>query len=115
MNQVFLFISLSLLFFSCNESPKLDRTGILTPDQMTSALIEIHLCEGKVSHTFFTGDSAKYYYLSLEKLAFKKLGITKEQYEKSYSFYAKQVEELDNIYTRVVDSLSLREQLKRYY
>lgn len=115
MKQVFLLIASLVLIFSCNKSEKINREGILTPEQMTNALIHIHLCEGKVSHTFFTGDSAKLYYLNLENAAFKKMGITKAQYEKSYAFYSNQVEEFDDIYTRVVDSLSLREQLKKYY
>lgn len=115
MKQVFLLVSVLTIFFSCDKKQSVDRTGILTPEQMTNALIHVHLCEGKVSHSFFAGDSAKLFYLTLEKEAFTKLGITKAQYEKSYAFYTAHVEEFDEIYTKVVDSLSLREQLKKYY
>lgn len=102
-------------FFSCEKKDLYDRTGILTPDQMTNALIQVHLCEAKVGHSFYSGDSSKLYYASLEKEAFSKLGITNVQYAQSHAFYTAHLVEFDDIYTRVVDSLSLRQQLKKYY
>jgi hypothetical protein len=85
--------------------------NLLSPADMTKALIEVHTLEARIQeHTYNLLDSAQVAYQDAEKKLFQKLKITYKQYKNSYDYYMKeQPEALDNIYVVVIDSLRKRE------
>lgn len=96
-----------LISCSKNESAKLSK------DEMVDIIIRIHLAEAKVSNSYLPSDSALMYYKTMEDSIFGKYNTTKKVYDSSYVYYMKNIEEMDIIYSRVVDSLSLKESLKK--
>lgn len=86
---------------------------MLEENKMVSILTRIHIAEAKVSTSYLPTDSALSYYKVLEDTIFKNYGTSRKQYQESYKFYIKNPELIDKVYTRVVDSLSLREAIKK--
>lgn len=101
------FVIGALLFSCSNDNRKPDN--LIDEQKMSEMLVRIHLAESKSSNSMLPSDSAIFYYKTLEDSIFTKYGVSKEQYIESYMYYMKNVEKMDKIYTRVIDSLSMRE------
>lgn len=79
---------------------------------MVNILIDIHLIEAKVNHLKIKNrDSSAAVYTALQDQVFKEHKVSQKQYVKSYIYYKANAHLLDNIYSRVVDSLSLRQKI----
>lgn len=75
-------------------------------------MTEVHLLEAKIAQLpIRPTDSIQAVYEHYEKLLFKDLGITKEQYENSFNYYVDNPSEFEKVYNVVVDSLMQREKL----
>lgn len=85
--------------------------GIMTKEQMVSFLIDLHIMEGKISVARFPNDSVKAIFPRIEEELFEKHNISDSVYFKSYQYYLNHMFDMEEIYTAVVDSLSLRERI----
>ncbi len=66
--------------------------------------------EAKVSNIPVNRDSTLKIASYLETLTFDKLGIADSVFKKSYDYYLDRPNEMEKIYTVLIDSLNLREQ-----
>lgn len=81
---------------------------------MAKVLAEIHLLEVKIGQiTIQPTDSIQAVYDHYEKLLFEDLGITSEQYDRSFDYYVDNPAEFEKVYNVVVDSLMQKEKLAR--
>ncbi|NJL15097.1 MAG: DUF4296 domain-containing protein [Microscillaceae bacterium] len=81
---------------------------------MVQLLIDLHLAEAKIiERRYREQDSAHWDYHQEEKKIFRLYRVDSSQYAQSYAFYAKNAEQLKQIYAAVVDSLSYRENIAR--
>ncbi len=109
--MLFLFI-----IFSCWACEKKDTApeGVLPKARMVSFLIDMHIAEARINDLSLRRDSSERFFKVVEDSLFKKHGIPNDTvYLKSYEYYLKDVQGLDDIYSAVVDSLSLRERLSK--
>lgn len=105
-----LFLTVLVIVFACNSNEQPE--GLLQKEEMVKAMIEIHLLEAKIDELSFRPvDSVDLVYYHYEKLLFEELGITQDQYELSYNYYANHPSEFEKVYNVVVDSLMQREKL----
>ena len=104
-------LALVLILLSCSSDSVPE--GILPEDKMVKLLIKIHIAEAKIATSYLPGDSSIRQYKVFEDSAFKSEGTDKATYENSYKYYGANPERLDKIYSIVVDSLSLREALRK--
>lgn len=105
-----------LLLLGCWACKQKNTTpeGILPKDKMVSFLIDMHIAEARINDLSLRRDSAERFFKIVEDSLFRKNGITNDSiYIKSYEYYLRDVEGLDEIYSAVVDSLSLRERLSK--
>jgi hypothetical protein len=107
------FLTITFLFLSScinNETPK----DILAKDKMISLLIDIHLAEAKSSFSTLQGNDSIYSYFRILKdsIMIKHKTDTVE-FNKSFNYYVSNPVKMEEIYAAVVDSLSLRETLKK--
>ncbi len=84
---------------------------IMPPEQMISYLVDLHLAEASVQNLRLKRDSAKVIFAAREKYLLKEHQITDSLFIKSYNYYLRHPDKLEEIYGAVVDSLSLRESL----
>lgn len=78
---------------------------------MVNVLIDIQLTEGMVSALPIAYDSSQNLYTLLEKDVFIKHGVEDSVFFNSMIFYLKDAGKMDQIYSRVIDSLVVRESI----
>ncbi len=77
---------------------------------MVAALTEIYLSEQKVNRLGIPRDSAEREFERFKQVIFKNIGISDSIFKRSFDYYMDRPAEMEEIYTALVDSLSLREQ-----
>ena len=100
-----------LAVVSCGGSEKPEQ--LLDREQMVAYLIDLHLTEAAITNIREKPDSAKYLFRIFEEDLQKQHNITDTAFVASYNYYLQNPDELQIIYTAVVDSLSLRQSLDR--
>ncbi|MGB3619287.1 MAG: DUF4296 domain-containing protein [Catalinimonas sp.] len=80
---------------------------LIPSEEMVDLLVEIHLAEGKASTARLRADSAALFFRYLQQQTLEARGIDTARYRRSYDYYVQQVEQLDDIYAAVVDSLGV--------
>ena len=106
VKKPFLILSVLLAISCANEKVP---EGVMDQDRMTEVLMEIHLLEAKIQKLYVPQDSGKILYDHYEKMLFKDLGISEEEYNQSLIYYINHGEELGEIYNHIVDSLMLKQ------
>ncbi len=107
MKKLFLLVLIGS-FSACMEKKEIPK-DILPKSVMTSLLIEKHISETRAASQSLTADSAKALYDALQNIVYKKHQVDSAKFNRSFRYYSEHVEDLDQIYATIVDSLSLRE------
>ncbi len=105
---VFLFITLA----GCISQTKPVPPGILPKEKMVEYLIDLQITESKITYLNLPQDTVRKFYSRIQKELLQKHHISDSAYYKSLSYYLYDVNGMEDIYSAVVDSLSLRERLK---
>lgn len=104
------FLILALSMVSCSVfNPK--PGGTLSKEEMTDVLTDLQLTEGSLR---LAGDSSSLltdtaYLQSRFAEMFHKHNITPDQFSKSLDYYIRHIDELDQIYTEVLNRLNMME------
>jgi len=87
--------------------------GILSIEQMATILIDVHIAEGKIMvlNQLSSPKPATIILRHFEDEIFKKNNLNREVYEKSFRYYLTNIKGLQEIYSRVVDSLNVRKEV----
>jgi hypothetical protein len=109
MKKTFL-ILIAIVVLGCvrKDNPPDD---IMSKQEMVSFLIDLHIMEAKMNIVRFPRDSTKVFFPEVEKALFEKHNISDSIYFKSYQYYLNDMFMMEEIYSAVVDSLSLRERI----
>ena len=84
---------------------------LLGKDEMINVLLDLHIAEAEIVSLRVKRDSSEIYFREAEKVIFEKFGIPDSIFKESYEFYLENPEFLEEVYSAVVDSLSLKEKL----
>ncbi|GGZ27508.1 hypothetical protein GCM10007049_20430 [Echinicola pacifica] len=109
MKKLIFFIAASLIAFSCKDekAPKY----LLSEDEMVNIMVDIHMAEGMASSLPVSYDSSKKLYPLFESRVFEKHQVEDTVYTKSLEYYLRDTEKMKDLYSRVIDSLSVREKI----
>lgn len=107
MKRILFLILSAVLLYSCQSESI--PAGVLSEDQMVNVLVDVQLTEGIVSALPVSYDSSQILYTLLEKDIFDKHGVTDSVFTQSMLYYLEDAGKMDRIYTRVIDSLVVRE------
>ncbi len=102
---------LLLALISCKEETI--PQDVLGVDKMAAILVDIHLAEGKIDVLKLYGDTAKVVFDHFEKKIFEKHNVDQDVYKNSFEYHLINMKTMDQIYSRVVDSLNVRKQVSR--
>lgn len=97
-------ILLAVLFGDCSGKQEIPD-GLLSKQEMTRVMIQVHLLEAKIGRLGLRHDSAKVVYKHFEVELLKELKIDTGDFAASFEYYATQPEMFTKIYNAVVDSL----------
>lgn len=107
----------AFLCHSCKEEEKEIPQDILSPQQLIPVLADVHLAEAAATLKSPGGDLTNQYAKSHDEFIFSIHGITRDKFERSLEYYAKDPKVFDGIYTEVINELSRKqaeaENLKR--
>lgn len=81
----------------------------MSQDKMVEVLIDIHLIEGLTSAMPVAYDSSKVLYKIFENEVFLNHEVSDSVFTQSMLYYLRDPAEMERIYSRVVDSLVVRE------
>ncbi|WPP53347.1 DUF4296 domain-containing protein [Catalinimonas niigatensis] len=104
-----------LLISGCRqeEAPPKPK-GLISENKMISFLIDLHIAEAKVGYIKVKDrDSLEIIFRNYEQSLFEKHNISDSAYYKSYEYYLADMEKMHEIYTSVVDSLSVLNSMEK--
>ena len=97
-------------FIATSCQRELRPPGVLSKEEYASFLVEIYLAEARFSQLPINADSTMRLYLSYEPEILKKFGMADTTLQRTYAYYINHPKQLEDVYTAVIDTLSLREQ-----
>ncbi|MFZ9981552.1 MAG: DUF4296 domain-containing protein [Cyclobacteriaceae bacterium] len=99
-------ICLCILFSCAEEKPK----GVLSKDEMAAMLVDFYLREARIKTNTVPDDSGAVIFSHLRRIFAQKNGINDSIIDRSFNYYIARPHELQDVYTRVIDTLALKEQ-----
>jgi hypothetical protein len=109
VKKAFFLVAASLLFYTCTSPISPPPPNLLSEKKMTGSLFDLHVAEARIERMGIMLDTGSVYYKELQGRILKKHGVTPAAFYKSYDYYLQNVSELDKIYEKVIDSLTLQE------
>lgn len=103
-----------MLLAACKEDTKAP-SWVIPENKMVEILIQIHLAESRVSLKNLPADSSNKYFQYLQGNIYSNYKVDSVSFNKSFKYYSADSKKIDQIYSAVVDSLSLRETMKKLY
>ncbi len=107
MKKVFL-ILITLAVIGCSSKENIPEK-LLTKEQMVMLLIDMHISEGKAFAMNVPQDSSKVLSAIFGNEVLRKHNISESVFIENYNYYLLEIEEMNNIYRAVVDSLNYRQ------
>ena len=101
-----LFVLLACLSCKNQKTPE----DILSHEEMVQTMSELYITEEKVNRLGVNHDSAVKVFNYFDDKVFEKLGTTDSTFKRSMTYYMERPQELEKIYSALIDSLNLREQ-----
>jgi hypothetical protein len=98
-----------LVAISCSSEQQ--SNTIMDEHDMINYLIDLHIAEASVQNLRLKADSARIVFSIKEKHLLNEHHITDSIFINSYNYYLDHPIELEEIYSAVVDSISLRQSL----
>jgi len=83
---------------------------VLSHEEMVKVLSELYITEEKINRLGLPHDSAAKVFDYFHSKTFDKLGTTDSTFKRSLNYYMERPEEIEKIYSVMIDSLNLREQ-----
>jgi hypothetical protein len=83
---------------------------LLTKDEMVKALSEVYLAEQRLSSLGLKRDSLKQIFSAMQDKVFASAGTTDSTLKHSLDYYQRNPQDMDDIYTALIDTLNLHEQ-----
>ncbi|MFP4089149.1 MAG: DUF4296 domain-containing protein [Cyclobacteriaceae bacterium] len=109
-----------LLLIGCQDKTEKETETVekpaelLSKPKMVSFLVDLHLAEAKLTYSDIRNrDSLEMAFRNYEKFLYEKHDIDEAAYKKSYEYYLANMEEMNKIYSSVVDSISVLNSLEK--
>jgi hypothetical protein len=108
--KTLILVFLLILLPGCLKEEKIPK-DIMSKQDMVDFLIDLHIVEARISLARIPNDSIQLFFPEIEDSLYRKHQITDSLYKKSYQYYLQHIRVMEEIYSAVVDSLSLRERI----
>jgi Domain of unknown function (DUF4296) len=110
MTRVGLICVITILFFSAACQQEKTPPGILSKKEYAEYLVNVYIAEAKLNTYAITPDSAMALFQPFEASLLQKFGKSDSVVQKTNQYYLSHPEQLEEIYTAVIDTLNLLEQ-----
>jgi len=111
---VFVFLLAALMSACTYDKGTEAPDNLVPPDKMISFLVDLHLAEAKMSYgDIRDADSLEIVFRNYERSLFNKYDMQDSAYYRSYEYYLTNMDQLQEIYGAVVDSLSVLNSIEK--
>jgi len=110
MTRAGLIWMLIILFFAAGCQRGKTTSGILTKQEYAEYLVNVYVAEAKLNTLAITPDSAMMLFQPFEQSLLEKYGKSDSVIQRTYQYYLGHPEQLEQVYTAVIDTLNLMEQ-----
>ena len=109
MTRAGLICVLTIIIFitSCQDRRPAD---VLSKKEYADYLVDVYLAEAKINTLAITPDSAMKLFQPFEQSLLQKFGKSDSVIQKTYQYYLAHPEQLEEVFTAVIDTLNLMEQ-----
>jgi hypothetical protein len=104
---IYIFI---LLVFSVGCQGGKTPPGVLNKEEYAQYLVNVYVAEAKLNTLAITPDSAMKLFIPYERSLDKRFDTSDSVIHKTYQYYLAHPDQLEQVLTAVIDTLSLREQ-----
>lgn len=96
---------------SCSSESALDvkPSDLISEDKMVDVMIDMHMTESALSLKNFNRDSSLKLFVFYKEDVYKNYQISEKQFQESYQYYATHSKVFNDMYSRIVDSLNVKE------
>ena len=105
----FVFVVVVMGLSSCSKRSSRPE-GILSRQDMVKVLSEVYITEEKVKRLGVARDSSMKVFSDMRVMIFEKYAVSDSAFKRSLDYYWNRPEEMEEIYTALIDTLNLREQ-----
>ena len=113
MKKLFLVFCVSLFALSACKNNDLPE-HILSQEKMLPIMVDLHIAEETIDVRNLNFDSSRVLYHSVYKPAvLKKHNVKLADFDSSFVYYERNIEHMNDLYQRVIDTLSLRYSIKK--
>jgi hypothetical protein len=102
------FLVVITLLVACAGKPS--HKNILSKQEMVKVMEDIYVGEEKVNRMGVAKDSAQRIFSVMASRIFQKAGVTDSVFKRSFDYYMDRPDEMEAIYSALVDTLHLKEQ-----
>lgn len=113
MKSLSCFLLLVLGLIACAPEKHSRPDEVISKEKMALILADIHQAEGIISVKNFSKDSSLLLFAEIEQQLYDKHAVTKESFKESYNWYTANAQEYKDLYSIVVDTLSVRTSERR--
>jgi hypothetical protein len=101
---------LIVLIFTVGCKQEKTPAGILNKEEYAEYLVNVYVAEAKLNTFAITPDSAMRLFIPFEHSLVKKFDVSDSVIHKTYQYYLAHPDQLEEVFTSVIDTLNLREQ-----
>lgn len=102
----------AVLFTACSDKTEIPE-DIMSRQEMTSLLIQVHLLESKIAKLKVTNDSSEKLFAHFERRLLDERGVDSADYHRSLDYFVTHPTAFKPIYEAVVDSLLQMEAIEK--
>lgn len=108
-------LGLTMLISACEQEEATQKPeNLVSEDKMITFLVDLHIAEAKLGYISVKDrDSLEIIFRNYEQALFEKYDIEDSAYYKSYEYYLSDMEKMHDIYSAVVDSLSILNSMEK--
>ena len=99
-----------LLAVSCGDREGTPPPNLLSREKMVSMMAEMYVVEEKATRLELPSDSSKKVFDLLKTRLYAKTGVADTTFKRSFDYYMSRPQDMELIYTALVDTLNLKEQ-----
>jgi hypothetical protein len=110
MTRAGLIYMLIIFVFSAGCQQDKRPPDVLSKEEYAKYLVSIYVAEAKLNTLAITPDSAMKLFQPFEQSLTEKFGKSDSVIQKTYQYYLAHPEQLEQVYTAVIDTLNLMEQ-----
>ncbi len=105
-------------FFSCGKKKESKSNGsspanIINVEDMKSVLVDVLLAEASIGAKEMRHEDVRYFSYRYYNYVLKKHNISREQFQKSYSYYAEDTDKMELVLADVIEDLSKKQSKAR--